>query len=117
MQAVKEEEEEKRDKFELIKTLNEAWTKKFDNHFEMLQVFTNVEMYKHMKEMDKVKGLREEINEDNFLDEWESLMSVIPETYIVDEGPSVLDQMISKADPELEEMLTGWVESSRNYKE
>lgn len=117
-QAVNEENEEKKEHFETIKILNEAWTKKFDNHFETLQVFSNIELYKKKLEMKKTQEYAEEISEDNFLEEWDKIMAVIPEEYVVDE-PDAMENLSTVNDPEFDDLVTGWVQNSKknNIKE
>lgn len=115
MQAVRQEEEEKEEKYGLINKLNEIWSNKFDNHFKALQIFIDIDMYKRLQELKDIEVHREEVDEENFLEEWDKMMKVIPEEYIVEENEVFED--LKSMDDELGELLTGWVETSLKYKE
>lgn len=115
MQAKKEEEEERAEKYEIIKTINTAWTKKFDNYFEMLQLFSNPKMYKHKQDLKELDELKVEVDEENFLDEWEKMMKTIPEEYVVEEATSNIEELMNSKDPEIDDVISGWVENSRKY--
>lgn len=112
--AINEDNQKKKDSADVINTVNKIWFKKLDNLFEVLQMFTNVELFKHKLEMEKVKDLREEITEENFDEVWDDIMSTVPQEYTVDEGDAMEDYLENQpADPEMDAMLAGWIQSRR----
>lgn len=110
----REEEKEKTEKMELVKMMNELWSNKFNGLFEVLRFFVNPQMYKAVKEMEEIKHLEKEVSVENFSEEWEKMMEMIPTEYIVDDRPVDLES-VSEHDPEFEELLTGWLEVSKKY--
>jgi hypothetical protein len=109
-QAKVEENEKKDWTLELVKTLNEAWTNKFKNWFELLQVYTNPKLFVAMEDEKEMQQYRDEISEDNFMDEWEKMMQIIPEEMIVDESDAPGKELqVPKIDEETEKLIIGWV--------
>lgn len=115
MQAVKEENEKRQDTVDLVKVVNEAWTKKFDYYFDMVQLFSNPKLFKQKEELKKSKEFQKDINEDNFLEEWDKIMQVIPEQYVVEE-PDPMKNVPQIEDPEFDELVAGWVENNKYTK-
>lgn len=104
-QAVKEEESE----YELIKTLNEKWSTKFDNLFKALFMFTNPKLYAAYEENKEMQKLREEVKEEDFPELWEELMKSLPEQIIVEDPEADTSNLFPSVDPETEEVLAGFV--------
>lgn len=103
-QAVREEELEMKDTL----ALNEAWSKKIDNLFESLFMFVNPKVYQGVQEARELKTLEKEITVEEFPVMWDELMQVIPDEIIVDDIVADPLSMIPKADPEIEEYITGF---------
>ena len=103
-QAIKEENE----KFEFIKAMNSNWSKKFDNLFKILFMYTNPKMYASVEEMKELNALREEVKAEEFPEIWDEIMQVIPEQIIVEDVVPE-SNTIPSIDPETEQMLAGFV--------
>lgn len=115
-QALKEEKEESEEKFNLINAVNKVWMKNFEVLSENMQVFINPKMYKQVQEYKELMKHREELNEDNFEEEWAKLMEVVPEEYIVEE-PTRDYSDLPKIDDDIDEMISGWVSSRQSMKD
>lgn len=107
-QAIKEEKEEKKEKMELVK----FWNENLQNVVKALQIFIDPKLYKHMKDMEEIEVLREDISEDNFADVWDQMMDVIPQIYEVEEYQADHSDLLIDEDDELSEMIAGWVSLS-----
>lgn len=104
-QAVKEEEE----KFELVKTMNEMWSKKFDNLFKALYMYSNPSMYASYLEAKELEKLRGEVKVEEFPELWDEIMQIIPNEIVVEEPESDPMAHIPKVEPETEEILAGFI--------
>lgn len=104
-QAIQEEKEE----FDLIKTLNDSWSKRFGNLFKALFMYTNPEMYARFQEMKELDGLRAEVKPEDFPDVWDEIMQVIPNEITVEEPNFNPIDAIPAASQEMEEILAGFV--------
>ena len=102
-QAIKEDNE----RFELIKSLNSNWSKKFDNLFKALFMFTNPKMYASVEEMKELNAVREEVKVDESPEMWEEIMQVIPSEIIVEDIAEETN-VIPSVDPETEQFLAGF---------
>lgn len=103
-QVMKEEEEQ----FKLIKSINQNWSKKFDNLFKVLFMFTNPKLYGAYEEMKELEDLKAEIKVEEFPEIWSELEQIIPDEVIV-EDIQANGSFIPEAAPEIEEYLTGFV--------
>lgn len=114
-QALAEEAEERKEKRDTMRALNDAWLSNFDRWFRDLRIFVNPEFHAKLEDMDKLQEFRQEITAEEFPSEWEKLMKVIPRTYLVEEKKQAGANFFSEMDPEIEEVVAGWV-PSRQFK-
>lgn len=104
-QAIKDQNDE----FELIKTLNDAWTKRFENLFKVLYLYTNPELYSAYEQTKELEELRDELKPETFPQVWEEIMQQLPDQIIVEEDiPDPVDS-IPTIDPETAHFLAGFV--------
>lgn len=108
-QALKDEEAEHK----LIRSIHENWVERFNSTFKALFLFTNPQMYGTWEQMKELDILRDEVKVEEFPELWDELMQFIPQEVIVDDSDDDPYAHIPKADPELEQMLTGFVPYKR----
>jgi hypothetical protein len=104
-QALKEEEEE----FGLVKTLNDVWTKKLDNFFKVLYMMVDGDKWALIEEMKELGKLREEVKPEEFPTLWSEFEQWLPSEIVVEEPEQDPLSHIPTIDPELDEMITGFV--------
>jgi hypothetical protein len=104
-QALKEEEAE----FSLVKTLNDAWTKKFDNFFKVLYMMVDGEKWAMVEEMKELHKLREDIKVEEFPDMWAEFETWLPSEIVVEEPEADPLAHVPTIDSELDEIITGFV--------
>ena len=112
-QAVKDHNED----FELIKTLNDAWTKRFENLFKVLYMYTNPQLYSAYEQSKELEGLREELKPESFPEVWKEIMEQLPEQIIVEEDVADPSDHIPKVDPETADFLAGFVPYKQKLRE
>lgn len=115
-QAIKEENEELKNKFEVINVVNKVWFDRTDVLFKNLQMFINPKLYKAFEDHKELDQHRKEINADNFMETWDELMSIVPEEYIIDESVKV-QFAEEELDDDIAEMLSGWISRSQRNEE
>ena len=108
-QTMQEEKEESEEKYSLIKELNNFWAKNFGTLFENLEFFVNPKMYQRLEELKELEVYREEVKPEDFEEEWDKMMEILPDAYEVQdvESRNPLDDL-----PEMdleEDILAGWV--------
>jgi hypothetical protein len=115
-QVIQDRQQKNDDKLELIKVLNNFWTKKMDIHFDTLLMFVNPEAYKLVEEQKQLKVLQAEVKTEEFPDMWNDLMAFIPETYEVSDIPEVnpIDKL-PPVDTEMEETFGKWESKSNRF--
>lgn len=114
-QAMKEEKEENEEKFEIINAVNKVWFKHLNTLFTNLQIFTNPKLFKALEDEKKLNVYREDLNEDNFMEEWDKLMDVVPEEFIVDDYKQE-KLILPEIDDDVEELIAGWVSQGKQRK-
>lgn len=121
LQTLEEDKRKDRKTVELVKSIKEVFFKKLDYMTESLQMFSNVKMFKAMMDLKDTEKHRQEIKPEDFNEEWEKLMEVIPEEYIIEEPTSNLEAQMMKSDnappDEIDDLLSGWVEKSWKHRE
>lgn len=104
-QAMKEE----KDDFDLIKTLNDSWSKRFHNLFKALFMYTNPKMYAAFEDEKELESLRAEVKPEEFPDLWEEITKVIPDQIMVEDPQSDPLGAIPTLNQEMEEIIAGFV--------
>jgi hypothetical protein len=108
-QALKEEKEEGEGKRETILAIHKNWVERVDNLFKALYMFTNPQLYKNYEDLKNLDALREEIKPEEFPDMWEEILNIIPNEVVVEDPEVDTSKTLPMIDPELEEILTGFV--------
>lgn len=109
-QAVKEEQKE----FETLGETLQATFKRFDRYFEDLNIYTNPKLWMEMQKEQELKVMRDEVNENNFDEEWAKVMSFAPATVMaVEEKPDIKNSSLPKLDPKAQEILTGFLPKTK----
>lgn len=107
-QASFDNKEKVDDKIALIKTLNEAWSDKFDNMLEMLLMFTNPKMYAKKNELVGLKEFESEMKDGDYASIFEETMKAVPQTYTIIEEDSFA-QELSEDEEAFSKFVTGFV--------
>lgn len=113
-QAIKEENEERQEKYDTIKQVSESWSKNFKVLFENLQLFVNPTMFKILQEEKELALHRTDLSPDNFDEEWAKMMQFVSEEVVIEEPTVETTSLLPSVDDDIEEMIAGWV--SHKYK-
>jgi hypothetical protein len=100
--------QKKKETHEMIEMINNAWVKNFKNLFDDLRFFVNPEMYNKINELTDMVKNREVINEDNFEQEWEKMLSQIPKAMTI-EYESDSNETNVAGDIDIENYVAGFI--------
>lgn len=103
-QALKEETKEKEETGEILKVAIE----RIEDNFKTLNIFANPKLWLKFEKEKELKEMREEINPDNFNEEWEKWMNILPQQVTVEEDVPDTPNL-PKLDPKIQEIFTGFL--------
>jgi hypothetical protein len=110
-QALAEEAEERKEKMQLVKSVNDAWVDNFSSWFRDLRLFVNPDIHFKLQELEKLEIERKEITAEEFPNEWAKILKAIPNTYVVSDQKQESIGYLPIVDSDTEEMIAGWVPS------
>lgn len=112
-----QKKESKLSVLKLIRDVMDVTFKQFNNFFETTWLFINPKAFEKVQEwkktQEKIKTDKEngvtQIDEDNFSEEWEKMLQIIPEQIVVEESSHAHDLLVKeRKDPELDAKIQQW---------